>query len=221
MTDIQDNTEKFIPSWLDRMTIKAGDALVPLVPHNITPNQITLIGLGSGLCAALSFYLGSFHTAWLLAAAVFVALHIILDCLDGSVARLRHQTSNSGAFLDLFCDCITFILIPLGLYFSAYSPLHLAILGAIAYPMHSLLILQWSHFRNKVVFPRIGPTDVHLGYMTMAILTFFQKGTVLTWDNYLFGWVDLMFAISMPLITLDLFISAFNLYRELQTPQQP
>jgi phosphatidylglycerophosphate synthase len=48
-----------------------------------------------------------------LAAAVFVDLHIILDCLDGSVARLHHQTSKSGAFLDLFCDCITFILIPL------------------------------------------------------------------------------------------------------------
>jgi phosphatidylglycerophosphate synthase len=207
MIDIQDSTEKIIPSWLDRLTIRAGDAMVPLVPDHITPNQITLTGLCAGIGAALSFYLASFHTAWLLAAVVFVALHIMLDCLDGSVARLRHQTSPSGAFLDLFCDCIAFILISWGLSYSAYSPLHLAIFGAIAYPMHSLLILQWSHFRNKVVFPRIGPADVHLGYGIMALLTFFHQGSILTWGNYAFGWVDLIFAISMPLITLDLFIS--------------
>jgi phosphatidylglycerophosphate synthase len=220
MTEIQDSREKIIPSVLDRLSIETGDALAPLVPYRITPNQITLIGLGSGICAALSFYLASFYKAWLLAAAVFVALHILLDCLDGSVARLRQQTSKSGAFLDLFCDCIAFILIPLGLHYSAYSPLHLAIFGAIAYPMHSILILQWSHFRNKVVFPHIGPADVHFSYVMAAILTFFQTGTILTLGSYAFGWVDLMFAISMPLITLDLFISAFNLYRELQAPPQ-
>jgi phosphatidylglycerophosphate synthase len=220
MTKVQDSKEKIIPSLLDRLSIAAGDAMVPLVPHGITPNQITLIGLGSGICAALSFYLASCHKAWLLAAAVFVTLHIILDCLDGSVARQRQQTSKSGAFLDLFCDCIALILIPLGLASSAHSPLHLAIFGAIAYPMHSVLILQWAHFRNKVVFPHIGPADVHLGYVMMAILTFFQAGTIVTWGNYRLGWVDLLFTISMPLITLDLFISAFNLYRELQTPQQ-
>lgn len=216
MTKVQDSKEKIIPSFLDRLSISAGDALVPLVPHGITPNQITLIGLGSGIGAALSFYLASFYKGWLIAAAVLVALHILLDCLDGSVARQRQQTSKSGAFLDLFCDCLAFILIPLGLYYSAYSPLHLAIFGAIAYPMHSVLILQWSHFRNKVVFPHIGPADVHFGYGIAAILTFFQPGTIVTLGNYAFGWIDLMFAISMPFITLDLFISAFNLYRELQ-----
>jgi phosphatidylglycerophosphate synthase len=220
MTEVQDSKEKIIPSFLDRLLIELGDALVPLVPQGVTPNQITLIGFGCGIGAALSFYLASFHKAWLLAAAVLVALHIILDCLDGSVARLRHQTSKSGAFLDLFCDCITFILIPLGLYFSAYSPLHLAIFGAIAYPMHSLLILQWAHFRNKVVFPKFGPADVHFGYVIGAILTFFHEGTILSFGNYAFGWVDLIFAISIPLITLDLFVSAFNLYRELKAPQQ-
>jgi len=211
--------EKVIPSPLERGLENISYSLVPLVPLAVKPNHITWIGFGASAFAALSFYLASFNHIWLLVAVVAIVAHLILDALDGAVARQRNQTSKAGFFLDLFLDCLAFVLIPVGIYFSSFAPLNIVAANAITYPLHSMLLLHWVHLRNKWIFPIIGPCEAHLGYIAMAILTFFWKGDVLTVWHYTFDWFDLIALVVTPLVLLEIFISAFKLLKELEASQ--
>lgn len=216
MTTTQ-NMEKIIPSPLERGLEQLSYYLAPLVPMGVKPNQITFAGFGAGIFAGLSFYLASFNKTWLLIAAIAITVHLLLDGLDGAVARQRNLTSKAGYFLDLFLDCLAFIIIPLGVFFSSYDPLKIFVFNGITYALHSLLLIHWVHLRNKWIFPFFGPCEAHLTYIFMAILAFFWSGSVISIGNYAFGWFDLLTLIAVPLTTLELLVSAYKLYQELKT----
>lgn len=72
----------------------------------ITANQISVIGFGFGLAAALAVMLGSE-----LAAVVLIAANRICDGLDGAVARAS-GTSDLGAYLDITLDFLFYSAIP-------------------------------------------------------------------------------------------------------------
>lgn len=79
--------------------------VVRLVFHtSITPNQITLISLILGICAAV-FYNVDFKYS-LMIAALLVFLKNILDGVDGQLARARAQVTRTGRFLDSIIDFV-------------------------------------------------------------------------------------------------------------------
>ena len=65
----------------------------------ISPNAVTLIAIIAGLSASLLFW----NALWVLAALGF-ALFFLLDCCDGTLARLTGRCSQKGAALDLYGD---------------------------------------------------------------------------------------------------------------------
>lgn len=211
--------EKIIPSPLERGLEKLSYSLVPLVPMRVKPNHLTWLGFIAGVSGAIAFYLASFYKGWFLVAAAAILAHLILDALDGAVARQRSLTSKSGYFLDLFLDCLAFVMIPLGVFFSTYDPLKIFVFNSIAYSLHSLLLLHWIHLRNKWIFPLIGPCEVHLIYIALAILTFFWSGDVITVNQYSLNWFSLSTLIGVPLTILELLWLAFKLLRELEIEQ--
>jgi phosphatidylglycerophosphate synthase len=75
----------------------------------LRPNDITLVSFAVGLTAAAAFV----STSPLVVAFGLAAfhLHVLLDYVDGEVARCRKQTSATGAYLDLITDRITFPLL--------------------------------------------------------------------------------------------------------------
>jgi phosphatidylglycerophosphate synthase len=89
-----------------------------LAHTRITPNEITIIGMSIGLLGAL-FLAQPNHGARLLGAFLFV-LCVIVDGVDGEVARLKLQETPFGHYLDILTDNIVhvflFIAIALGLY---------------------------------------------------------------------------------------------------------
>jgi len=68
----------------------------------LSPNQITVVSLGIGLAAALAFATGS--RAGLLTGAVLLQCSMVLDCVDGEVARYNRAFSSLGAWLDSSTD---------------------------------------------------------------------------------------------------------------------
>lgn len=71
---------------------------VPVIP--------TLMTLGNGICGVLAILTateGRFATA-----AVFVFAGMVLDALDGQVARATRSTSRFGGQLDSLCDLVAF-----------------------------------------------------------------------------------------------------------------
>lgn len=69
-----------------------------LVPTRVSPNQLTLAMVAVGLAAGAALLVPGIGGA--LAAALLIQLYLLLDCVDGEVARWRGQTSTTGVYLD-------------------------------------------------------------------------------------------------------------------------
>jgi phosphatidylglycerophosphate synthase len=83
----------------------------------MTPNQVTLISFGIGLLSAYEFSKGNFWAIF--AGAVLLQLSIIIDCVDGELARYTRQFSQLGAWLDAITDRIKEYLVFFALAYGA------------------------------------------------------------------------------------------------------
>ena len=73
----------------------------------LLPSLITLSSLFSGVYAVTKAYAGDYEHA-----AIFALLCVLLDGLDGNIARLTHTVSRFGAELDSLTDAVVFGCIP-------------------------------------------------------------------------------------------------------------
>jgi len=111
--------------------------VVPLSRTSVTPNQLTTIRLFMGVTAAALFALGPECNTY---AALICLTAMLVDRMDGDLARLTGRTSSWGHTYDLIvdgiCDALVFVGIGLGLTGSA--------LGFWATPMGILAGLSVS-----------------------------------------------------------------------------
>ena len=82
-----------------------------------TPNQVTLLSFAIGLYAAYSFSQGGFAAT--LIGAILLQLSIIVDCVDGELARYTRKFSSLGAWLDAVTDRVKEYLVFFGLAYGA------------------------------------------------------------------------------------------------------
>jgi phosphatidylglycerophosphate synthase len=134
-------------AWLLRSLIKANEGFMSrhverrislaltrrLVRTPVTPNAITLVSVGIGLCGA-PFFLSMNPLAQVAGVLLFLA-HSILDGCDGEIARLKFLESRGGAVLDFWGDnlvhqCI-FTCMAVGWALASHSAWPL-VLGAFA-----------------------------------------------------------------------------------------
>jgi len=80
-----------------------------LASTGVTPNQITLLSVGIGLCGA-PFFLSA-HWLWQTVGALLFLAHSILDGCDGELARLRFQESRLGGIIDYWGDNVVHIVV--------------------------------------------------------------------------------------------------------------
>ena len=95
----------FFNGWLVRI----------LYSTPITPNQITFLSLVLGLLSA-GFYVSGKPDA-LVWGAVFLYGKVILDNVDGNLARARGVSSRFGRFLDSLADFLVTVLVYIGATF--------------------------------------------------------------------------------------------------------
>ncbi|SFC46317.1 CDP-alcohol phosphatidyltransferase family protein [Streptomyces aidingensis] len=69
-----------------------------LVNGRLSPNQLTGLMVLAGMAAGAVLLLPGVPGA--LAAALLIQLYLLLDCVDGEVARWRGETSVTGVYLD-------------------------------------------------------------------------------------------------------------------------
>ncbi|MCX6453634.1 MAG: DUF5941 domain-containing protein [Actinobacteria bacterium] len=87
------------------------------VQLKMTPNQVTLISFAIGLFSAYEFSKGNFWAIF--AGAALLQLSIIIDCVDGELARYTRQFSQLGAWLDAITDRIKEYLVFFALAYGA------------------------------------------------------------------------------------------------------
>ncbi|MFJ4835026.1 CDP-alcohol phosphatidyltransferase family protein [Streptomyces sp. NPDC088747] len=69
-----------------------------LVNARITPNQLTCLMVVAGVLAGAALLVPGLTGALL--GAILIQLYLLLDCVDGEIARWRKQTSITGVYLD-------------------------------------------------------------------------------------------------------------------------
>jgi hypothetical protein len=90
----------FVATFLSRPIARA---LTPWTLRlGLSPNQVTVASVAVGLGAAALFALG--RPAALVAGAVLLQVSLVLDCVDGDVARYTRRFSPLGAWLDASTD---------------------------------------------------------------------------------------------------------------------
>jgi CDP-diacylglycerol--serine O-phosphatidyltransferase len=73
----------------------------------VLPNLFTTANLFCGFYAALAAMKGMYELA-----AITILIAVVLDSLDGRIARMTHTTSKFGAEYDSLCDLVTFGVAP-------------------------------------------------------------------------------------------------------------
>lgn len=79
-------------------------ALAPLGKRlagaGVTPDAVTVVGTAGAVAGAVVF----FPRGWFLAGTLVIWFFVMLDMVDGAVARARGTSSKFGALLDSTCD---------------------------------------------------------------------------------------------------------------------
>lgn len=88
-------SEKLLSVW-ERAKISAAHILLRL---KVSPNMLSLIGLGINIMAAVAFSLGR-----IVPAGFIMLVAGIFDTLDGALARLSNKVTRFGSFLDSVID---------------------------------------------------------------------------------------------------------------------
>ncbi len=82
----------------------------PLIPTPVTANQVTYVACLSGIPIGVSLALGCG-----LLAAICVAAYLVLDCMDGQLARVRGGGGYLGRAMDGWSDYVAGVALHLGL----------------------------------------------------------------------------------------------------------
>jgi phosphatidylglycerophosphate synthase len=101
--------------WAGRLYVRRFSPYVTrrLVPTRVTPNAVTWAMIAVGLLAAAVLTLPGVLAA--LGAVLLIQCQILLDCVDGELARWRRQFSPAGIYLDRFAHFLTETALPIAL----------------------------------------------------------------------------------------------------------
>lgn len=160
----------------------------------VTPNQITAVHTLFGIAAALAVWRGT--GAALLLAGLLWELHLVLDCLDGVLARARHSTTQDGRFLDIMGDAIAYLALAAAMFGYVRStapgaPAGLVTAGVIA----SGALPAWAHefYRRKLTAALTTGTDpVYEELLAKHRVIAAGRAGVVAWFGYVFDWLQIL-----------------------------
>jgi phosphatidylglycerophosphate synthase len=80
---------------------------------SLTPNKVTNLGSLFGIMAAVGFATG--EGKYIFLGGIMSQIYMILDCVDGLLARVKNISSKFGSFFDIVSDVIINNLVLLGI----------------------------------------------------------------------------------------------------------
>ena len=115
-----------------------------------TPNQVTIASFAIGLYAAFLFAQGD--TWSLVGGAILLQVSIIVDCVDGEIARYTRKFSELGAWLDAITDRVKEYAVFLGLSYGAFvqNGQNLWVLAAVLMALQTFRHLSDYNFTQVV-----------------------------------------------------------------------
>jgi phosphatidylglycerophosphate synthase len=190
-----DRSDELINTYLLRPI--AGIIVWLLYDTPVTPNQVTIVSILSGMVAAL-FYLQGTANAFIVG-GLLVTVKDILDSADGQLARVKQLQSRAGRFLDSIGDFIVDAAVFSSLGWTLYRlnndwrMLLLALLGFfgislrvsyhVFYQVHFLHLLK--QYGTNRIMEEVQYEDLKRGGFELFLQRIFQ---------FMYGWQDRLMA---------------------------
>ena len=146
------------------------------LPTWATPDMMTVIGIIGALVITLGYGLSRYHPAFLWLSTFGFIINWFGDSLDGTLARYRHiERPKYGFYIDHITDCLTEIIIILGLGLSPYITFSVASMCSIAYIAMSVQVYVRMNVMGefKISYGKLGPTEVRVLAILLNTAMFF------------------------------------------------
>lgn len=151
-------------------------ALARRMPHFVTSDQLTGIGVLGAVFVLVGYALTTYGPAWLWLANAGFLLNWFGDSLDGTLARVRNQQRPLyGFYIDHNLDCVCAFLMVLGAGMSAYMSLTSALLIIVPYLLLDVFVMINAHLKNefRLTFAKLGPTELRIIIIFVNMLFYF------------------------------------------------
>lgn len=122
------------------------------LPFKVHPNVLTIITVPISFIAGFCFF-----NNLLILGAVFFFIGYIIDCADGTLARLTNTVSKTGERLDFYTDILNNIFMYFGLWYSQYYLFDRWFLGGSIIAGHYLIMAFGYMFLTKLTYKTISP----------------------------------------------------------------
>ena len=114
-----------------------------LARRGVTANQLTVAGAVVGALAGVAIALG--HP---MAGLALILVNRLLDGLDGAVARASRPT-DFGGYLDIVCDYVFYLAVPVGFGFAASQNLPYALVLGATFTLTAVSFLAYATLAAK------------------------------------------------------------------------
>lgn len=147
-------TDRWHVTWVRGWTFPA---IRWLAASSVTPNYITYAGFLVALIACWLIACGAYWTG--IGGALLLYLSWVMDCMDGTMARLTYAESAFGQKLDTILGHLSNLAIFSALIWAVYGGEALWKVASVAFfLLGGILLAHWVSEREKVLRPRHGPS---------------------------------------------------------------
>ena len=164
--------ERELTFWLAGPERRLLRAIARRVPHVVTSDHFTALGVLGATAAGVAYALSAARVWWLWVATAALVVNWLGDSLDGTLARVRHtERPRYGYYLDHLVDAYSTAVIGIGLGLSPFFSLATAMGLVIVYLALSINVyLESTVFGAfRLGYGRIGPTEARL--LLIAVTT--------------------------------------------------
>ena len=146
------------------------------MPAWMTPDILTVIGLGGSVLIFASYVLTNVHPAFLWLASLGFVINWFGDSLDGTLARYRKiERPKYGFFVDHTIDALSELMVVLGLGLTPFIRFDVAAVALIAYLLVSVLVYVRTYVEGvfQISYGKLGPTEMRAILILVNTFLFF------------------------------------------------
>jgi phosphatidylglycerophosphate synthase len=162
---VKDDAKRKATFVLTRFEQWALPRIAASLPAWVMPDHLTGLGILGATLIAVAYFCTRWTPEWLWVANLGLVIHWLGDSLDGTLARVRkHERPRYGFYLDHITDAYSTTAIGLGLGFSPYMLLSVALAIVIAYLVLSINVYLETHVFKvfRYGYGITGPTEARL-----------------------------------------------------------
>lgn len=152
--------------------------LAERMPHWVTSDMLTWLGVFGSFLIMMGYILSNFSANWLWLSTFGLFVNWFGDSLDGTVARVRKtQRPIYGYYLDHTVDGINETMMFIGIGLSPFMNLYTAMAALIVYLQLTLNVSMNAHLRSEfnLTYAGLGPTEFRIIIMILNTLLIFIK----------------------------------------------